>query len=141
MWVRELSHRLCGYTLVAYLAPMLCSNKCLTNLDCPRRVIINRLSLQFICFDTKSGHVQQECAYGPKITAAKLRSNYAVTNDTSYLAPTGELWVFRELFKEKWPRYAESPLFKHVISIIARGVCLAVVESSHLNECLVSLLF
>ena len=42
---------------------------------------------------------------------AKLRQNFALTNDTLYLTFKGELWgVFRELFKEKWPGYTESAL-------------------------------
>ena len=42
----------------------------------------------------------------------------ALTNDTPYLALTGELWdVFREFYQEKWPRYIESALCYQLISI------------------------
>ena len=41
----------------------------------------------------------------------KTAVRFALTNDTPYLALTGELWgVFRELYKEKW-RYIESTLY------------------------------
>ena len=37
---------------------------------------------------------------------------FALTNDTLYLALTGEIWgVFRELYQEKSPRYIESALY------------------------------
>ena len=43
----------------------------------------------------------------------KTSATYALTNDTPYLALTGEIWrAFRELYKEKWPRYSESALYK-----------------------------
>ena len=42
----------------------------------------------------------------------KLRPGFALTDDTQYLALTGELWcVFCEIFKENWPRYIESALY------------------------------
>ena len=42
----------------------------------------------------------------------QLQSDFVFTNDTPYLTLTGELWrVFREIFKEIWPRYIESALY------------------------------
>ena len=58
------------------------------------------------------GHIQHHCAHSPAMILAKLRPNFALTNDTPYLALTGELkGVFRELFKEKWLWYTESALY------------------------------
>ena len=46
----------------------------------------------------------------------KLWPGFVFVNDTPYLALTGELWgVFHEIFKEKWPRYIESALYKDII--------------------------
>ena len=39
--------------------------------------------------------------------------DFALTNNTQYLALTGELWaVLRALFKAKWPRYIEGALYE-----------------------------
>ena len=39
-------------------------------------------------------------------------ARFALTNDTPWLALTGERWgVFRELYKEKWPWYIDSALY------------------------------
>ena len=44
---------------------------------------------------------------------AKLLSDFSITNNTTYLALTGELWgVFREFFKEKCLWYIESALYR-----------------------------
>ena len=42
----------------------------------------------------------------------KTSDRFAFTNDIPYLAHTGELWgVYREFYKETWPRYTESALY------------------------------
>ena len=48
---------------------------------------------------------------------------FALTNDTPYLALSGEIWgIFRELTEEKWPRYIESALYMEVcISDSSKG--------------------
>ena len=48
------------------------------------------------------GHTKHDDAHSPAVTVANLRSTFAPTNDTLYLALAGELWVvFRELLKGK----------------------------------------
>ena len=45
------------------------------------------------------------------------RPDFALTNDTPYLALTGDLrGVLREFFKGKWPRYIESALYFAMIN-------------------------
>ena len=58
------------------------------------------------------GHIWLDSAHSSTITIVKPQSDLALTIETPYLNLTGELWgVFRELFKEKWPRYIESALY------------------------------
>ena len=68
----------------------------------PRALVINRLGDRFFFRMTIDSifrcHIQHNRAHNPTVTVAKLQSNFAFTNDTPYLALTGELWgVFREL--------------------------------------------
>ena len=45
----------------------------------------------------------------------KTSVRFALTNDNSYLALSGQLWgVFRELYEEKWLQYIESTLCWHI---------------------------
>ena len=83
------------------------------------------LHVQYCILPIYRAHIQHDSAHNPTITVAKLGSNFALTNDTSYLALTGELWgVFREWFKEKWPRYIESALYRVVIyCCLPRPIC------------------
>ena len=49
----------------------------------------------------------------------KFRSDLAFTNDTPYLALTGEIWgVFNEFFSENWPRYIESVLYTSLVQLV-----------------------
>ena len=58
-------------------------------------------------------HIQRDSAHSPKFTVSKLRLNFALMNDTPYLALPGKLWgVFGNLFKEKWPSYIKSALYR-----------------------------
>ena len=50
------------------------------------------------------GHIQHNCAYSLTIVVTK-QTFHSRTSHTSPLRPRG---VFRELFKDKWPRYIES---------------------------------
>ena len=46
----------------------------------------------------------------------KTSDRFAFTNDMPYLALTSELWgVYRELYRETWPRYTENALYHKYI--------------------------
>ena len=59
------------------------------------------------------------------ITMVKFRSDFALTNDTPYLALAG---LFREFFNEKWPRCVETVLFGDIIKRYLHG---AVIGCKH----------
>ena len=71
------------------------------------------------------GHIQHDCAHNPIMTLAKRRPNFALTNDTLYLALTGELWVsfvsyskniyiYIYIYRDRtvWRPLSWSPIFK-----------------------------
>ena len=59
------------------------------------------------------GYIWYDSAHCTTITVIKLGLDlHSRTTSHICLALTGELWdVFRELYKEKWPRYIESALY------------------------------
>ena len=84
-----------------------------SNIKTKQKIFFKMMSCKFYYFFLETqfmyyrlsiyrGHIPQHNAHSPTVTMVELLSDFTITNDTTYLALTGELWgVFHEFFKEK----------------------------------------